>query len=64
MIRRPPPKTTRTYRISDAEWAVIEAAAAAAETHPSSYLREAALREARREVAAGSYECSDEPRLA
>jgi uncharacterized protein (DUF1778 family) len=51
MVRRPAPKTTRTYRISEPEWRLIVAAAAAAETHPSSYLREAAVREARREVA-------------
>jgi uncharacterized protein (DUF1778 family) len=51
MIRRPPPKQTKTYRIGPDQWRVIEAAAAAAEMHPSSYVREAALREARRELA-------------
>jgi uncharacterized protein (DUF1778 family) len=50
-IRRPPPRPVRYVRISDAEWHLIEAAAASAEMYPSSYLREAALREARRVVA-------------
>lgn len=51
MVRRPPAKQTKTYRIDEVGWRLIEAAAAKAEMHPSTYLREAALRQARRELA-------------
>lgn len=50
-IRRAPERPRRSVRLTDSEWRVISAAAAQAETYPSTYLREAALREARRELA-------------
>jgi hypothetical protein len=37
--------------MTDAQWAVIKAAAAAREVYPSTYLRTAALRQARAELA-------------
>lgn len=49
-IRRAPPAPRRSVRMTEAQWRLIEAAAASAEMYPSSYLREAALREARREL--------------
>jgi uncharacterized protein (DUF1778 family) len=50
-VRRAPPAPRRSVRMTDAQWRLIEAAAAAAEMYPSTFLREAALREARRELA-------------
>lgn len=52
MIRPPPPpKRTRTYRVGDAEFRLIEVVAEAAGMKPSSFVREAALEVARRELA-------------
>lgn len=50
-FRRPPTRDVRGVRYSDAEWAVIEAAAAAHETYPSTFVRQASLEAARRELA-------------
>ena len=49
-VRRAPPRLVRFVRMTDAEWSLIQAASAAAETYPSTWLREAAVRVARREL--------------
>jgi hypothetical protein len=52
MIRPPPPpKRTRTYRVGDADFRFIEAVADSFGMKPSSFVREAALEVARRELA-------------
>ena len=52
-IRRAPERPARSVRMTDAEWRLIEAVAAAAEKHPSTWLREASVNAARREIAEG-----------
>jgi len=51
MRRKTELREVRTVRIGAAEWRLIEAAAAAEWVPPSTWLREAALREARRIIA-------------
>jgi uncharacterized protein (DUF1778 family) len=52
MIRPPPPpRRTRTYRIGEKEFRLVEAVADAVGMKPSSFVREAALEVARRELA-------------
>jgi uncharacterized protein (DUF1778 family) len=51
MIGPPPPrKQTRTYRIGERDFRLIEIVAASAGMKPSSFVREAALEVARREL--------------
>ncbi len=54
ILRRPPPRRTRTYRIRDAEWQLIISAAALMEVDPSSFVRQAAVEAARRELTRAS----------
>lgn len=54
--RKATPKPRRSVRVTDADWRLIEAAAAAADTYPSSYMREAALRQARRDLAGTAHD--------
>ena len=49
MALRKPPTSVKRTRYTEAQWALIEAAAAA-EVYPSTYVREASLREARRDL--------------
>lgn len=51
IARRSTPAARRSVRMTDAQWRLIEAAAAEAETYPSSFVRMAAIAAARREVA-------------
>lgn len=59
MIRRPPPRRVKNVRMNDAEWRLVEAAAAQRENYPSSWLRDTAIREARRELAGNGSEPGD-----
>jgi hypothetical protein len=52
MIRPPPPpRRTKTYRIGEAEFRIVEVVADSFGMKPSSFVREAALEVARRELA-------------
>jgi uncharacterized protein (DUF1778 family) len=53
-VRKAQPAPRRSVRMTEAQWRLIQAAAAAAETHPSSYLRQVALEAARRDLATTS----------
>ena len=48
--RRKPPKKPKRVRFSEAEWAVIVTAANEAETWPSTFVREASVDAARRQL--------------
>ena len=50
-VRKAPPAPRRSVRLTEAQWRLIEAAAAARETYPSTFLREAAVAAARRALA-------------
>ena len=49
MPKRPSPRDVKRVRFAPLEWALIEVRAAEEDSWPSTYVREAALREARRE---------------
>jgi hypothetical protein len=48
--RRSQPRVRRSARFGDAEWQMVEVVAAAADVPPSTWLREAAVAQARREL--------------
>lgn len=56
--RRTEPRSVRHVRLSPAEWRLIEAAAAAEWLAPSTWLREVAVREARRQIAEADREAA------
>lgn len=49
-LRRVNARRVRHVRFTDAEWAMIEAAAEAVETFPSTYVRETSVGVARKEL--------------
>jgi hypothetical protein len=51
MVKRKPPTYPKRVRFTEAGWRLVEAVAAANGQYPSTWLREVAEREARRELA-------------